>query len=118
MNVEGIVWMGVRTSAFGELRALLADVMGLETTHEADGVAWFALPGGEEIQIYDDGDAHHTFFGDGPVVGFQVADFEQATAELVEAGIEMVGEGDSDGLRRWRHFRGPDGNVYEVIGPA
>jgi catechol 2,3-dioxygenase-like lactoylglutathione lyase family enzyme len=117
MRVEGIAWMGVRSAAFTQLHHLFAEVMGMDITRKRRGVAWFALPGGEEIQIYDDGDADHAFFGQAPVIGFRVADFDEAHAELTAAGVEWLSEGDRGEVLRWRHFRGPDGNVYEILGP-
>jgi hypothetical protein len=52
----------------------------------------------------------------GPVVGFEVADFETATAWLVENKIEILGEiVESASGSKWAHFRGPDGNVYEFV---
>jgi hypothetical protein len=118
MRVTGIVWMGVRSAAYSELRRLLGTTMGLESVHERPGVSWFALPDGAEIQIYDDTDVDHTFFGTAPVIGFEVDDFGEARRTLVAAGIRLIGEGDSSEDRRWQHFVGPDGNVYEIIGPA
>jgi hypothetical protein len=117
MNVTGIVWMGVRTPAFPQLRHLFGSVMGMPTTHETEGVAWFELGNGAEIQIYDADDVDHTFFGNGPVVGFMVDDFAGAVEELVAADVELVGDGDANTELRWQHFRGPDGNIYEILGP-
>ena len=117
MRVESIVWMGVRTPAFGAMFELLDGVMNLEVTHADRGVAWFTLPGGEEIQLFDDHDEDHSFFPDGPVIGFRVADFAEAYAALSAAGIEWIGDGDQNANIRWQHFRGPDGNVYEILGP-
>jgi hypothetical protein len=34
-----------------------------------------------------------------------------AVAELQAAGIELLGEPGPS----WQHFRGPDGNVYELV---
>ncbi len=70
MRVTGIVWMGVRSAAQPEMHRLFADVMGLTVVRETAGVSWLALPGGEEIQLYDDTDQDHTFFPEGPVIGF------------------------------------------------
>jgi catechol 2,3-dioxygenase-like lactoylglutathione lyase family enzyme len=117
VRVDGIVWMGVRSAAYEALRTLFVDVMGMEVAHDAAGVTWLDLPGGEQIQIYSDDDADHAFFTPGPTIGFRVDDFAKAYDELVAAGIEMIGDGDTDGVSRWHHFRGPDGNVYEIIGP-
>jgi catechol 2,3-dioxygenase-like lactoylglutathione lyase family enzyme len=117
VKVTGIVWMGIRSAAYPELRHLLGFTLGLETVHEARGVSWFSLPDGGEIQIYDDTDVDHGFFGPGPVIGFEVDAFDEAIAELEAAGVRLIGDGDSSGERRWQHFAGPDGNVYEIIGP-
>ena len=50
-------------------------------------------------------------FETGPVVGLEVRDLAQAVAELRRAGIELLGEPGPT----WQHFRGPDGNVYELV---
>ena len=60
----------------------------------------------------------HDFFGSGPVVGFAVDPFAAARAALVSAGIEFIyPEPQRQGGRAWQHFRAPDGNIYEIIGP-
>ncbi len=118
MRVTGIVWMGVRTRAYDQMDQLLSGVLGIETTRRHDGVSWFRLPSGDEIQLYDETDVDHRFFGAGPVIGFRVDSFAGAVHELSESGIELIGPGDSDGVDQWQHFRGPDGNVYEIIGPV
>lgn len=118
MNVQGISWMGVRSKQYDALRHLLRDVMGINVSHDAGDVTWFSLPGGEEIQIYDESDTDHTFFGTAPVIGFLVDDFDLAKAEMEAAGVAFIGSGDATRERRWQHFRGPDGNVYEIMGPS
>ncbi len=118
MNVTGIVWMGVRTPAFTDLRELFGSVLGMPTTHRSEGVAWFRISDGTEIQVYDDTDTDHTFFGSGPVVGFMVDDFSAAVRQLEDAGIELIGPGDANAELQWQHFRAPDGNVYEILGPC
>lgn len=116
MNVTGIVWMGVRTPAFADLFRLFETVMNLEVTHETDAAAWFRLANGDEIQMYSDADTDHNFFEAGPTVGFRVDNFVTARAELVAAGIELIGQGEANAELAWQHFRGPDGNVYEIMG--
>jgi catechol 2,3-dioxygenase-like lactoylglutathione lyase family enzyme len=116
VRVLGIVWMGVRTPHHDELRRLFADVMGMPVTRAGDEVTWFGLPRGEEIQIYGASDVDHRFFTDGPTIGFLVDDFESALGELAATGIEFLGEPRTDRSRTWVHFRGPDGNVYEILG--
>lgn len=112
----GIVWMGVRTPHHDALRMMLGDVMGMQVAKQDQDVTWFELPGGEGIQIYGASDSDHTFFGEGPTVGFLVDDFDEARATMLDAGIEFIGEPQTDGHRSWNHFRGPDGNIYEILG--
>jgi hypothetical protein len=48
------------------------------------------------------------------MVGFVVEDLPAAVAELEQAGVELLGGGDDEKAGSWRHFRAPDGNVYEL----
>lgn len=78
----------------------------------------FRLDDGTEAHVYPADDPDHDFFGPGPVVGFAVASFAAAHAALVASGIEFVyPHPQRAGGRAWQHFRAPDGNVYEIIGP-
>ena len=72
---------------------------------------------GTPIHVYAETDADHAFFDSGPVVGLVVEDFDATRAAMVAAGIAFIGEPQRDGGSAWNHFRGPDGNVYEIIGP-
>ena len=57
----------------------------------------------------DTADKEH--FVTGPVVGFEVDDLPMAVEELRAAGVELLGSPSPT----WQHFRGPDGNVYELV---
>jgi catechol 2,3-dioxygenase-like lactoylglutathione lyase family enzyme len=115
--IRSLRFLGVRTAAFDETVALYRDVLGLTPLHEAPGATWFRAADGASIHVYDEDDEDHAFFGSGPVVGLEVDDFDGARAALVAAGIAFVGEPQRDGGVAWNHFTGPDGNVYEIIGP-
>ena len=115
--IRSLRFLGVRTDAFAAMVALYRDVLGLPPTRERPGAAWFRAADGSSIHVYDSTDADHDFFGAGPVVGLEVDDFDACRAAMVAAGIEFIGEPQrADGVA-WNHFRGPDGNVYEIIGP-
>lgn len=45
------------------------------------------------------------------MVGFAVRDLPSAVDELRAAGAELLGEPGPT----WQQFRGPDGNVYELV---
>lgn len=117
MNVKGISWLGVRTLAFDEMVTFYGHTLGLPRVGDDAGFAAFKLPDGTIIEVFATGSPGSEHFTTGPVAGFQVDDIEEARRELEAAGIEFIG--DIEGQRsRWSHFRGPDGNVYELSQPA
>lgn len=118
MKARSLGWLGVRTARAPAMAAFFRDVMGLEPLAESASGARFRLADGTEVHVYGDDDRDHEFFGPGPVVGFQVESFAAARAALLAARIEFLyPEPQRQNGRAWQHFRAPDGNVYEIIGP-
>jgi hypothetical protein len=117
LMIRSLRFLGVRTDAFAATVALYRDAFGVAPIHERAGAAWFKAADGASIHVYDASDVDHDFFDAGPVVGFEVEDFDAARAALVAAGVAFIGEPQRDGGVAWNHYRGPDGNVYEIIGP-
>jgi catechol 2,3-dioxygenase-like lactoylglutathione lyase family enzyme len=118
VKVRSLGWIGVRTAHADAMCAFYRDVLGLEVILERPGATWFRLADGTEAHVYAADDADHDFFGAGPVVGFTVESFAAAHAEMTRAGVPFVyPEPQRHGGRAWQHFRAPDGNVYEIIGP-
>ncbi len=115
--IRSLRFLGVRTGAFDATVALYRDALALQPVLERRGAAWFRAADGASIHVYDTSDEDHDFFDHGPVVGFEVDDFEAARAALLVAGVSFIGEPQRDGGVAWNHYRGPDGNVYEIIGP-
>ena len=115
--VRSLGFLGVRTDAFEETVALYRDVLGLTPVLERPGAAWFRTGDGAAIHVYGATDEDHAFFDSGPVVGLVVDDFDATRAAMVAAGIDFIGDPQRDGGSAWNHYRGPDGNVYEIIGP-
>ncbi len=115
MAVRSLVWLGVRTPRFTEMVTFYQDVLGLEVIAIRPDDARFRLADGTEVHVYGLGDEDHAFFGPGPVVGLLVDDFEAARRRMLAAGIEFIGSPQRAGATTWNHFRGPDGNIYEVI---
>jgi catechol 2,3-dioxygenase-like lactoylglutathione lyase family enzyme len=100
------------------MSAFYRDVLKLEVVREGPNATWFRLDDGTEAHVYGSNDKDHDFFGSGPVVGFAVDSFAAAHAALVNAGIEFIyPDPQRHGGRAWQHFRAPDGNIYEIIGP-
>ena len=118
MTVRSLGWLGVRTPAAEAMNILYRDVLRLEVILERPGATWFRLGDGTEVHVYGPDDEDHSFFGTGPVVGLAVDSFRAVQAALTSAGVEFLYAHPqrADG-RAWQHFRAPDGNIYEIIGP-
>jgi predicted enzyme related to lactoylglutathione lyase len=114
MQVTGLRWAGTRTDKFEDTVRFLRDVMGLSLDEEQAGFASFVLPNHDKFEVFGPDEAEHSYFTTGPVVGFGVTDVDAAREELERSGIEVIGPVHSEGDYRWSHFRGPDGNVYEI----
>ena len=115
MKVGGLGWLGIRTSRFEETARFFRDVMGLEMVRRERDVVGFRFPDGAEMEVWRPEDEFHSFFGSGPVVGLRVGDVQEARAEMEAAGVEFLGPVQRSEGVAWSHFRGPDGNVYEII---
>lgn len=114
--MTAVSFIGLRTAHFQAMRQLYADGYGLPVLHETSGVVWFGLADDAELHVYADSDDYHAFFGAGPVVGLIVDDFPDMVQRLSKSGVEWLTEPARAGGRVWRHYRAPDGNVYEVMG--
>ena len=116
---KGIVWLGVRTKKFNELLDFYHNKMGLPVVSEAPGFAGLDLPNGDRLEIFseeyksqDGNDYKH--FSTGPVAGFLVDDVLQTKAEMETEGIEFIGPISEGEGSKWAHFKGVDGNTYEL----
>jgi catechol 2,3-dioxygenase-like lactoylglutathione lyase family enzyme len=117
MKVLGIRWVGVHADSYDEMVGFLRDVLGLQVAFEDDASAEFSLANDDRVQVFGPGHRYHELFGaggGGPVPLFEVDDLQAARAELVAAGIEVIGEIEQDASWQWLNFRGPDGNLFEL----
>jgi catechol 2,3-dioxygenase-like lactoylglutathione lyase family enzyme len=110
MRVTGLGWVGTRTDRDAALAGFYEDVLGLRPTHAEPGFRVFTLPDGRNVEVFGPGYPGKEHFDTGPVAGFAVDDLAAAVEELRAAGVELLGEPGPT----WQHFRGPDGNVYEL----
>jgi predicted enzyme related to lactoylglutathione lyase len=113
MQILGISWIGIRSERFDEMISFFRR-LGLTPQIEEPDFAMFKLPDGDQIEVFGPADKSHAHFSTGPVAGFLVEDVASARAELEAAGAELIGPVQRGGASVWQHFRGPDGNVYEI----
>jgi catechol 2,3-dioxygenase-like lactoylglutathione lyase family enzyme len=117
MQSIALSWVGTRTTAYSATVAFFRDGLGLRVGVERPDFLRFDLPDGGAFEVFrPEGPDDHAYFTTGPVVGFQVADFDQARPELARTGCELLGDPEGErGDYRWQHFRAPDGSVYEIV---
>ena len=114
MKVRGIIWMGVQTERFDEMRAFIQALTGAPPGVSEPGFALWNLPNGDLVELFAEG--RKPTFGRGPVVGFQVAELEASRRDIEAAGAEIVSSyGPNEAGYASVHFRAPDGNVYEIV---
>ncbi len=116
MQVRGLVWVGTRTRAFEATRRFFASTLELPVGNERPHFVRFDLPDGGSIEAFDAAHDPYTHFSTGPVLGFEVADFDRARDELASRGHPLLRDvGGERGDYRWQHFRGFDGLVFEIV---
>jgi catechol 2,3-dioxygenase-like lactoylglutathione lyase family enzyme len=111
MKVTGLGWVGTRTDRAAELSGFYEGVLGLPLVHREEGFWVHELPGGHHVEVFGPTYPAKAHFVTGPVIGFEVDDLVAAVKELRDAGVELLGTAGPT----WQHFRGPDGNVYELV---
>ena len=115
MKAKGLNWLGTRTDRYEEMIGFLHDVLGLEVRHKGEDFAILELQDGTHVEVFGPGEKEHTFITTGPVVGFKVDDVRAARKEMEAAGVEFLdAEVQTFKDSSWTHFRGPDGNVYQI----
>ncbi len=120
--VRGLGFLGIRigdAEGFAAAVSLYRDALGLMPfREEAARLVWFRLGDGTELHVYGPEDTDHLVFGDRPCVGLRVDDVGAARTRMEAQGIEFLWDTQRDDAREWAHYRGPDGTVYEIIGPT
>jgi hypothetical protein len=120
-RVRRLGFLGVRVADRAQFEATVAvyrDLLGLVPFRNVRGrLAWFRLADGTEVHVYGPADKDHVAFGDRPCVGLVVDDVDSTRARLEAAGIEFLWETQRGGGAAWAHYRGPDGGLYELVGP-
>ena len=71
------------------------------------------------LELYGPGDAFHAFFEAGPVVGFEVGNFDDARRAMIEAWNRASLARSSAPAACFGSISGvPDGTILEIIGPS
>ena len=116
MKVDGITChaVTVEPGKFAEVKEFYVRTFGLTPAIEMEGVAVFMMPNGSLLELYTPQTVPPFGYNDRLAFGFRVDDIEQASRDIEAAGGELLGEINRVQEMRYayRHFRGPDGQVY------
>lgn len=114
MQIKGLSWLGTRTANFDEMVGFAKNVLELKVINEEPGVAFFAMPNGDQFEVFSP-EHHGGGHPEADVAGaFTVEDVASARAELLSAGVD-VGEVQSAMGFTWAYFTAPDENAYLVL---
>jgi hypothetical protein len=71
---------------------------------------------GDRIQLFGPSRRHFEFYLSqaSSIVPLLEDDLDQASAELVRGGAELLSGPESDGAWTWLTFRAPDGNIHSL----
>jgi predicted enzyme related to lactoylglutathione lyase len=116
VDVRGLVWVGIRTEAFSGTVDFFRTVFELPVGNRRGDFVRLDLPDGGSVEVFNSASGEYPHFSTGPVVGFEVGEFDRARAELEAGRCELLlPPGGERGEYRWQHFRGPDNCVYEIV---
>lgn len=118
MTALRIGFVGLRSDRLCDTVKLFRDVIGIPVARQTEDLVGFRLADGTVLELYSPDNEFHSFFTTGPVVAFQVDNFDVTRAAMLAAGVIFIGDVQhADGVS-WQHFRSPDGTVLEIIGPG
>ena len=116
MNVSGITWHAVilEPAPFAATKQLVTDVLGIPAQVEMDSFVLFTMANGTMLELYTPQSVPPYGYNGDIAFGFRVDDIEAASAALAQAGHQLLGDITrlEDIGYAYRHFRGPDGQVY------
>lgn len=114
MRVRGLSWVGVGADDYPAALAFFTEVLGLRVAvSDPRGVAMLHVGEGQVLEIFGPSTKGRQNTSP-PVVAFEVDDVTSATAELLDRGVELVGETGRWNGFEWQYFRGPDGHFFAL----
>jgi catechol 2,3-dioxygenase-like lactoylglutathione lyase family enzyme len=111
VRIEGLVFAGIATADLAAMASFFRDVLGADAV-EQDGWHRVAFPNGSSLALVP---PDWVSPPSDTNLGFLVDDVEAATRELAARGLDPDGELITGEGLRYRHFRAPDGRVFELI---
>jgi predicted enzyme related to lactoylglutathione lyase len=113
VTVTGVDFVGIPSNDIAQAQAFYEQVLGLEPSS-----LWGPVPMGAEfetgtvtIALINCPALNMPFAPNPAPLALQVADVQQARADLEAKGVSFLGETIDSGVCHMAHFKDPDGNV-------
>lgn len=113
MELLRLYWVGTRTLDHDGTVAFFRDVLGLPVRSSEQDFTVLSVQDGSTVEVFGPACPYNRHLT-APVVGFLVADLDQAAQELRRADIEIALPITRGETGAWLHFRAPDGFLYEL----
>ena len=117
MRVKGLVWLGIPADDYATAVRFFGETLGLEVAFDEGNTVKLAAGNGDRIQLCAPGHRYFEFSrsqGARIVPLLEVDDLDQAGAELVRGGAELLGGPESASAWTWLTLRAPDGNIHSL----
>lgn len=109
-------WIGVVAEDLGAQRRFYRDVMGFNEVNATEEYVEFDMGENRKLELLAKESANPAYAERRYQVGFDVVDIRSVRQELIDRGVEAVGEiqGDEEVGSYWAYFRDPEGNIFEI----
>lgn len=116
-RVAGVGWIAWRSDDAPGVVQFWEEVLGVSLVEMGDGLYWAGkLADGTLVEVFASDGGRNSHMGHGAAVGFVVPDVAAAAETLRAQGVEILLEPQmGEAGTSWAHFRGPDGNVYQLM---
>ena len=117
MKVKGLVWLGIPADDYAAAVRFFAGTLGMDVAFDERNTVELSAENGDRVQLFGPGHRYFELYQDQGariVPLFEVDNLEEAQAELIRSGVEVVGEPEADDSWTWLTFRGSDGNLHSV----
>jgi predicted enzyme related to lactoylglutathione lyase len=108
VRILGLSWVGTRTDEHDAVVKFFQEVLGLAVRHAEQDFTVLTVPDGSTVEVFGSDSGYNQHLTS-PVAGFSVTDLDEALADLLQAGVEIVLPVRRGETGAWLHFRAPDG---------
>jgi predicted enzyme related to lactoylglutathione lyase len=115
VRVPRLAWLGLSTRNDEAMVHFLEGVLGLDVEFANAATTELSIPNDDRVQMFGPGHRYcelYKRYASWPIPLFEVDDVDQARIEFEAAGVEVIGQPESDDDWVWIHVSAPDGHLF------